>query len=233
MEAIKKTATNPLRILLTGPKQSDYPLKPGMKILFITVVLVLGIFIVFQIYTTMATEKTESQPYKVIRVEKDFEIRYYPAATLAMVTSKVKSYKDLGRSGFGKLAGFIFGGNSEKKQIAMTSPVHMTVGDTLSTMAFVLPSGYKPDNLPRPNNGEIAIKTSEPEYVAAIQFGGFASDERIEAHKILLTSALRDLGIAHSGNFRFLGYNPPFQLFGRRNEVIVSLKEDQVNRLKK
>jgi len=29
--------------------------------------------------------------------------------------------------------------------------------------------------------------------------------------------------ISYHGHFRFLGYNPPFQLFGRKNEIIVSV----------
>ena len=171
----------------------------------------------------MATSKTETQSYKVIRVEKLFEIRYYSAAIMAKITSTSKSYRDLGSSGFSKLAKYIFGGNSENKQIAMTSPVHMDIGDTVSTMAFVMPSHYKKDDLPNPNNTDIIIETAEPEYVAVVQFGGFADTKRIDKHKVILEKALKEKGLTYYGHFRFLGYNPPFQLFGRRNEVIIAL----------
>jgi hypothetical protein len=171
----------------------------------------------------MSINKTETQAYNVIKVEESFEVRYYPAATMAMISSSSKSYKDLGSSGFGKLAKYIFGGNSDKKQIAMTSPVHMDIGDSNSSMAFVLPSAYNQTNLPKPNDSTISIKTSEPEYVAAIKFGGFANDESIRKHRMLLEETLKAKGISYYGNFRFLGYNPPFQFFGRRNEVIVAL----------
>jgi hypothetical protein len=73
-----------------------------MKVFFIIALLLIGIFIVFQIYITMSTNKTETQPYKVIRTEANFEIRYYPAATMAMIASTSKSFRDLGNSGFGK-----------------------------------------------------------------------------------------------------------------------------------
>jgi hypothetical protein len=132
----------------------------------------------------------------------------------------------LGSSGFGKLAKYIFGGNSENKKIAMTSPVHMDIGDSISTMAFVMPSNFNKENLPKPNNANIVIENSEPEYVAVIKFGGFTSTERINIHKDILEKALKDKGISYYGNFRYLGYNPPYQLFGRRNEVIVSLNGD-------
>jgi hypothetical protein len=199
-----------------------------MKILFIITGVILVLFTAFQIYITMSIFKTENQAYEVIRKEKAFEIRFYPAATMAIITSNLKSYSDLGSSGFGTLAKYIFGGNSEKKQIAMTAPVHMEVGDTVSTMAFVMPAKYQMGDLPKPDNAKVIIKTSEPEYVAVIQFGGFSSASKIEKHKAILEKALQEKGLSYHGNFRFLGYNPPFQLFGRRNEVIVALDASEI-----
>lgn len=199
-----------------------------MKILLSIVAIILVLFIAFQIYISMSIFKTENQAYKVIRKEKAFEIRFYPAATMAMITSNLKSYSDLGSSGFGTLAKYIFGGNSEKKQIAMTAPVHMEVGDTVSTMAFVMPAKYQMDDLPKPDNAKVILKTSEPEYVAVIQFGGFSSASKIEKHRAILEKALQEKGLSYHGNFRFLGYNPPFQLFGRRNEVIVALDASEI-----
>jgi len=203
-----------------------------MKIFLITVGIIILLFMMFQIYTTMSIHKTETQAYKVIRVEENFEIRYYPVAMMAMISSTSKSYRDLGSSGFGKLAKYIFGGNDEKKQIAMTSPVHMDINDTRSTMAFVLPSGYNQDNLPKPNDSSISIRASEPEFVAVIKFGGFASTDRINKHIAILQESLKEAGLSHHGNFRFLGYNPPYQIFGRRNEVIVALNEKELNQSK-
>lgn len=197
-----------------------------MKVFIITLIILIGLFMLFQTYTIMSINKTETQAYKVIKVEEKFEIRYYPAATMAMISSTSKSYRDLGSSGFRKLAKYIFGGNSEKKQIAMTSPVHMDISDTKSTMAFVLPSAYNQTNLPKPNDSSISIITSEPEYVAVIQFGGFASNETIDKHRAMLENELKNKGLSYYGDFRYLGYNPPYQLFGRRNEVIVALNWD-------
>ena len=194
-----------------------------MKIALIVAIIIIVLFIVFQTYTTMASEKSETQPYKVVRIEKDYEIRFYPATTMATITSSAKSYKELGSSGFNKLAGYIFGGNNEKKQIAMTSPVHMNINDSLSSMSFVMPSNYDKNNLPLPNNAEVKIETTNDEYVAAIRFGGFASDKDITENKEKLENALKANTISYYGHFRYLGYNPPYQLFGRRNEVIVSI----------
>jgi hypothetical protein len=193
-------------------------------IVIVTILLIL--LIVFQLYASMTTKKSETQAYTVIRAEKEFEIRFYPEAVIAKITTTSKSYKELDSFGFSALAKYIFGGNSEKKQIAMTSPVHMDIGDSVSTMAFVMPSNIDKKDLPIPNNTDIVIETTTREYVAVIQFGGFASAERITQYEKKLQQILKDKGITYHGNFRFLGYNPPFQLFGRRNEVIVSLNTD-------
>jgi len=204
-----------------------------MKMALIIIGIIAFIFIVFQIYTTMSTGKTESQTYKVIKVEKDFEIRFYPATTMAMITSSAKTFKALGSSGFPKLAGYIFGGNKDKKQIAMTSPVHMAISDTNASMAFVMPEAYDIDNLPLPNNSEVTIKTVPDAYVAAITFSGFSSDEAIKKHTTMLENALNAKQISHAGNFSYLGYNPPYQLFGRKNEIIVTIDKNQVDELLK
>lgn len=194
-----------------------------MKISLIILGTLTAIFILFQIYTSVAIEKTETQPYQVIKVEKDFEIRCYPATTMAMITSSAINYKELSNWGFTKLAGYIFGGNKEKKQIAMTSPVHMDIDGAGSTMGFVMPANYNKNNLPLPNNEDIKIKTVAEEYVAAIKFGGYASDQNIKKNTDLLKNALKTSNVSYYGHFRYLGYNPPYQLFGRRNEIIVTV----------
>ena len=39
----------------------------------------------FQIVITMSTDKTETQSFKLIQKEEDFEIRYYPESVVAKV----------------------------------------------------------------------------------------------------------------------------------------------------
>jgi len=88
----------------------------------------------------------------------------------------------------------------------------------------VMPSEYETEKLPRPNDSEVIIHKTQDEYVAAIRFGGFASDEQILINSEKLKDLLSTKGIAWSGSFRYLGYNPPWQVIGRRNEIIVSVK---------
>ena len=200
-----------------------------MKTVLIVTSIFVCLFIAFQTYTAMATNKTETQVYKVIKVEKEFEIRFYPSTTMAAITSSAKTYKELGSSGFRKLAGYIFGDNKENKQIAMTAPVHMNINDSVSSMSFVMPANYTKENLPLPNNADVSIQTTPDEYVAAITFDGFASQETIQKYTTILEKALQEKKLSYFGNFRFLGYNPPYQLFGRKNEIIVSVNEKELN----
>ena len=192
-----------------------------MKTALILVAVFTTLLISSQIYFIMA--KTETQPYEVLKKEADFEIRKYPAAIMATISMDAKSYKELSSSGFRKLASFIFGGNQSNKNIAMTSPVHMDINDSQSSMSFVMPSEYTKDNLPKPNDSSITIETTAEEYVAAVQFGGYANDEEIKKYAAKLETALKANGIEYYGNFRFLGYNAPYQFWNRKNEIIVSV----------
>ena len=192
-----------------------------MKIILIIIAILSALITSSQIYFNMA--KTETQPYKIIKTEKDFEIRLYPPAMMASVSINAKTYKELSSSGFRKLASFIFGGNQANKNISMTTPVHMDINDSLSSMSFVMPANYTRDNLPKPKDSTITIKTTTEEYVAAIRFNGYANDEQIKIHAAKLENALKANGIEYHGNFRFLGYNAPYQFWGRKNEIIVSV----------
>ena len=192
-----------------------------MKILNNTFVVLLSILIIESITsTTMA--KTEKQKYDVVHSEKDFEIRFYPSALLATVYSNANTYRELAYPGFRKLAGFIFGGNDSEMKISMTSPVHMDMNT--ASMSFVMPSSFNEENLPKPDDSGIKIERTDDAYVAALRFGGYASDKDIRNYSERLKSILEEKGIKYYGNFRYLGYNPPFQFFGRKNEIIVNVE---------
>ena len=194
-----------------------------MKTFLIGASIILAIIILFQSFMMVSVNKTEEQKYSVILKDQNFEIRFYPSATMATISSDAKTYKELSGSGFRKLAGYIFGGNEDETQIAMTSPVHMNVNDTLSTMSFVMPSSFTMDNLPKPIDSGVQLSTTDEEYVAVIRFGGFASDQDLKNYSGKLKTILKEKGIVTLGNPRYLGFNPPFQLVGRRNEIIISI----------
>ena len=195
-----------------------------MKILLIILGSLALLVIMFQIATTIYTSRTEQQSYRLVKRDGDIEIRLYPEAVMATAVSVFDTYKESANANFGRLAGYIFGGNKQAEKIGMTAPVHMDLITNGSSMSFVMPSRYKQDQLPLPNDDSITLRGTPPEYVAAVRFGGFASDADIRARREAITRMLESKGIQQRGNFRFLGYNPPFQWFGRRNEVIVGVE---------
>ncbi len=128
-----------------------------MKLVIIILAVIIVLIVLLQSYTIMPINKTEEQKYSLVRKYKDFEIRFYPSATIATINSNAKTYKDLSGPGFQKLAGYIFGGNEANTKISMTTPVQMDINDSVSTMSFVMPSAYSKENLPKPNDPNVRI----------------------------------------------------------------------------
>lgn len=198
---------------------------------FKTIVIIAGaVFAIMGGLKLMA--KTPEQPYEEITQVGKLEIRFYPKAVMATVEVKSNSYMGQSNQLFGKLAGYIFGGNQNKTKIAMTAPVYMDVADGKSQMSFVMPEGYHLGNLPRPDNSDVKLHESDEVYVAAIRFSGYASERNIEEKKEELARLLKEQGISHNGQFRYLGYNSPWDFVNRRNEVMVAISKADAMKMK-
>lgn len=193
-----------------------------MKWLYVLLTLIIIVAFV-QIMIARSTDNTEQQRYSVLFTEGDYEIRQYPSALLASVRARDTSIRSSANRNFRRLAGYIFGGNESGEQIAMTAPVHMEKTSSGSVMSFVMPSSMKADKLPKPSDDGIVFETAPEQMVAVIRFSGFASDEDIREKTEALKMWLTDKGMDALSGFRYLGYNPPYQLVNRRNEVAVQI----------
>ncbi len=194
-----------------------------MKIILVSVSVILLGFLAVQAYAMSTSRNIESYPYTVIQEYGDFEIRQYEASLFTSVTMPTDKYEEASGKGFSALAGYIFGGNERNEKIAMTSPVAMSLEDSM-TMMFLVPKAYKKEDLPKPNTESITITEMPAKKVAAITFGGWADSEKIDRYQAELRKALDREGIAYTNKSYFLGYNPPFEMVGRKNEVIIELK---------
>lgn len=197
-------------------------MKKPMKILFFFTGLVLLLFIIIQIYSMSAQKGIETYPYQVEKAYDHFEIRQYEASLFTSVKMSTDKYEEASSRGFSSLAGYIFGGNDKNEKIAMTSPVSVSLTDSM-TMMFMVPSAIKKENLPIPDQQSIEFKEVPEKRVAAITFGGWANSEKINNYKLKLMAYLDAENIPYTDRFFFLGYNPPFEIVGRKNEVIVEL----------
>jgi len=193
-----------------------------MKITIISFVICIIVLILSQVYITMSTTRTEQHKYQVLKSFSNVEIRKYEPAIFSSVMLGKNSYREISGKGFGILAGYIFGGNEKKENISMTSPVTMELGDS-TKMKFMVPKGYTMNSLPEPNDKRIIFEQQNEKIIAAIQFDGWADNDKIEYYTEQLKSSLAKEHISHTNKFSYLGYNPPYEVINRRNEIIVEL----------
>ena len=193
-----------------------------MKILFAITVTITLIFIIIQLFAKKSQQGIETYPYTVLKTYVGFEIRQYESRLFTSVKLTSNDYSKVSSKGFSILAGYIFGGNETNEKIAMTSPVAMSLDDSM-TMMFMVPKDSE-NKLPKPNNNQIQFKEEPAKKVAAITFGGWANQEKIDQYKTQLIEALKAQNIAFTDQFYFLGYNAPYETSNRRNEVIVVLE---------
>ena len=202
-----------------------------MKTLFLLLGVILIAFVLVQLFAMKGQRNIETYPYVVQKKYDLFEIRNYEATLFTTVKLATKKHKESSSKGFSLLAGYIFGNNKRNEKIAMTSPVAMTIEDSV-TMMFMVPKKFKKETLPQPNQLQIEFKEEPAKTVAAIVFDGWANDEKIEKYKEKLKAALDAEGITYTNRFYFLGYNAPYEVFNRKNEVIVELRDEALDLLK-
>ena len=194
-----------------------------MKISMIILIIILSAFTLIQLYFINAQRTIERYPYVVVKKHKQFEIRNYETTLFTSVKLSKKGYKGSASKGFSILAGYIFGNNERNEKISMTSPVSMSLEDSM-TMMFMVPKKFNKDNLPKPNQSGIEFKEEPAKTMAAIRFSGWANETKIEKYKQQLISALDAEGIKYTNRFYFFGYNAPYELFNRKNEILVELQ---------
>ncbi|MFK7757836.1 MAG: heme-binding protein [Flavobacteriales bacterium] len=172
----------------------------------------------------MSSQKgIETYRYALEKTYDTFEVRNYEPTLFTSVQLETNAYQEASGKGFSILAGYIFGGNETEQKIAMTSPVSMSLEDSM-TMMFMVPRDMKKEDLPKPNASDIEFIEVPARSMAAITFGGWANDEKIESYKNELLKALDENGLEYTNKFYFFGYNAPYEMVNRKNEVVVELK---------
>ena len=193
-----------------------------MKLLTILLIVIVVVFTIIQLFFILSQRNIETYPYVVKKKYDRFEIRSYEARLFTSVKLSKKGYKNASSQGFSILAGYIFGNNDRSEKISMTSPVSMSLEDTM-TMMFMVPKKLNKETLPQPKQSDIKFKEEPAKIVAAIRFKGWANDTKLEQYKQDLKAALDSEGITYSNKFYFFGYNAPYEVFNRKNEVLVEL----------
>lgn len=188
---------------------------------FLSVSIVL--LILSQFFMAYQSNKIETPKYTVLKAYDDFELRQYGSMILAQTVMQSASYENTSSQGFRTVASYIFGGNEENKKIAMTAPVIMEMGDD-TKMSFVMPKEHSMESLPEPSSEEVKILKVSPKKYAVITFPGYANNKKIDKYAKKLLKSIKSEGLETVGNVKFMGYNAPWQVIGRKNEIAVEVK---------
>uniref|UniRef100_A0A183AYM4 Heme-binding protein 1 n=1 Tax=Echinostoma caproni TaxID=27848 RepID=A0A183AYM4_9TREM len=177
--------------------------------------------------------ETECSPYDVVQKwENDIvELRRYPAQKWVCTSSTASKMDEVMNSSFFKLFRYIRGSNSANCKIPMTKPVLTesrpvanTVHERIFTMGFYIPAEFQ-NNTPEPTESGVFILEREEMKLYARTYGGFSNDSKLCENARKLGTVLDELGKAYQTDpFFFAGYDPPFRLFNRRNEVLLIAK---------
>ncbi|MGB8169274.1 MAG: heme-binding protein [Chthoniobacteraceae bacterium] len=163
---------------------------------------------------------TETPDYKVIRTEGKFEIRDYPALTVA-TTPMGDGNMD---GGFGQLFRFITGKNEAAEKIAMTAPVLIETAKDRKTMSFIMPAKAVEKGVPKPAGESVTLEKIAAARYAVLRFDGgrSAGNEKSAIEK--LNAWLDGKKFSRKSEPIFAYYDPPWTpTFLRRNEVMVRI----------
>ena len=173
-------------------------------------------------------ESVEAHHFSTLKKTKEFEIRFYPPFLSVEVEQPSGSSAASG-SGFTQLARYIGGGNREKLNLEMTSPVLSTLdpNGTSRSMAFVMEPRFRSfDQLPTPVADGVRRREEEGGFFAALSFAGWPLDGDVvekerELRRVLQREGLKAL--PGSTLARFSGPLVPPML--RKNTILIELSE--------
>tara|TARA_B110000196_G_scaffold311456_1_gene315454 strand:- start:961 stop:1536 length:576 start_codon:yes stop_codon:yes gene_type:complete len=186
------------------------------KILLIVIITVI-LFLMYSFRNPL--NDIVQEQYIILKKIDNIEIRQYRKSVNASYYSDKKAERN---DYFKNLAAYIFGDNTEKKSIEMTSPVTVKLYGK-GEMIFRMPSNYTLDNLPKANNSKINFITINPCAKAVIKYSGYSNRSIEKKKKQALKKTLERENIEHDNKFELLIYNPPFKILNRRNEITVNI----------
>lgn len=200
----------------------------------------LTLLFIWAIGSYLVIRNLEEPSYTVLEKRNGYEIRRYDPFIVAE-TNVSGDYSTALREGFRIIADYIFGNNTTKTSISMTTPVlenksesiAMTVpvvntleSEQMRTISFVLPSTYTLETLPTPNNPKVTLTEVPSKTVAVLRFSWYATESRVASKQALLEERIAADGLTIDGYVQVAQYNPPFSMpLTRRNEIIIPIKD--------
>lgn len=182
-------------------------------------------------------EKQTVEPdYRALATDGDYQIRDYPAITVAETVVEGPRRQALS-DGFSVLADYIFAKSRDGEKLAMTVPVMQDAGDPMASdpplfddelqggwrTRFVMPEGREAGDLPAPPEG-VELVEIPARKVAVVSFAGRPDDRELASQEDRLRGWLARRGEASEAEPEYAFYNSPV-IPGplRRNEVWLAL----------
>lgn len=192
-------------------------------------------------------QSIEEPSYKVVIKEGSFQVRDYEPYIIAEVIVD-ENLEDAGNSAFRTLFGYISGGNTSKSKIEMTAPVtQKKVSEKLSmtkpvtqvvsekgyAVSFTMPASKTMDNLPKPDDDNITLRTIASRRMAAVVYSGSWSKLRYDDHLKKLEAWIKEKDLSAQGDPVWARYNPPFTIpILRRNEILIPITKTNDGEIK-
>ena len=168
----------------------------------------------------------EQPAYSVLKKEGSIEVRAYQQMLLQSVAVSGNQYDAL-RNGFRPLVRYIGAKERDGEKISMTAPVMQSLGDTKQEwiVSFSMPSKYKADSLPNPNNDMVFTEVVPPTVAAVVRFRGRANTDLLGRKTAELMNWINEAGYVAREKPRYMFYNDPSTPpFLRRNEVMIAVQ---------
>ena len=175
--------------------------------------------------------KGYDEPKHTVVVQSgNFEIRVYEPRIVAETRVSTEDWQKGVSTGFGRLAGFIFGDNKSKSgestKIAMTTPVESIPDGDSHVVVFTMPKKHTMADLPAPNDDRVTIRELPESTMAALQFSGQARRQNLDSLKAELMKQVEAAGYTVESEVKIAQYDPPWVAGPfRRNELMVDVKK--------
>lgn len=164
---------------------------------------------------------------------QDYEVRTYHTTQWVSTSVSGMEQDEALRSGFMRLFKYIQGNNQKSVKVEMTSPVTCLINpgegpacESTFTVSFYIPEEHQADP-PSPSTPEVIIENRKEFTVFVRTFGGFANSVNTRDELLKLIESLRRDGMSFKeAPYYRVGYDSPFKLINRRNEVWLIKQED-------
>lgn len=157
---------------------------------------------------------------------EDYEVRTYHATNWVSTAVTGMEQDPAFNTGFRRLFKYIQGNNDKKCKVEMTAPVSCMIDpgagpacESTFTTSFFIPEEHQADP-PKPTDEDVFIEHRKEFTVFVRVYGGFTNSNSSHEELLKLMESLKRDGMKFvEAPFYRAGYDSPFKLANRRNEV--------------